>query len=296
MSPKGNSVTAYLEQLVECSITGTSSDILTTCNVIAAAKTALTTDQFRELRDSAPFTDKVWSKLLQIGLDSRLQDICDRLPPKWSTIHRIHCLADAELKNALADGAIHPKVSQGTLNRYLQEKRFLDGADGLPRDFKSLAQVLTPADAEDDALTRFRSDLDKLVSVYGFRVQYDGDQSAVALRQKRSQDKGQELIELLYRDLKSTWDNAPDNFKTLFSLASLEELVNAPMNDFTGFLNKVRKNREGFWTFHGHDYLYKVALEYLKTTSRAQRFNYKKTTERSRRNPSHTGFPCLLYP
>ena len=48
------------------------------------------------------------------------------------------------------------------------------------------------------------------------------------------------------------------------------------MNDFTGFLNRVRKNREGFWTFHGHDYLHKVALEYSKTISRAQRFNYKR--------------------
>ena len=81
---------------------------------------------------------------------------------------------------------------------------------------------------------------------------------------------------VLFKDLKTTWENAPENLKTLFSLSSLEDLVNAPMNDFTGFLNRVRKNREGFWTFHGHDYLHKVALEYLKTTSRAQRFNYKR--------------------
>ena len=129
MSPKGKSVTAYLEQLVECSITGTTDDILRTCSVIASAKDALSADDFRSLRDRAPITDKVWSKLLQIGLDTRLEDLKESLPPKWSTIYLIHNLTDEELKDAMDDGAIHPQVSQGTFNRYLKEKRF----QGLPK-------------------------------------------------------------------------------------------------------------------------------------------------------------------
>ena len=276
MSPKGKSVTVYLEQLVECSITGTVNDILRTCSVIASAKDALAADDFRSLRDRAPITDKVWSKLLQIGLDTRLERLKESLPPKWSTIYLVHNLTDEELKDAMDDGAIHPQVSQGTFNRYLKEKRFQGSAEGTPRDFKSLVQVLIPDNAQEEEVDRFKGDLDKLVSVYGFKTHYEGDTSAVALRKRRSLDRSQELMGVLFKDLKTTWENAPENLKTLFSLSSLEDLVNAPMNDFTGFLNRVRKNREGFWTFHGHDYLHKVALEYLKTTSRAQRFNYKR--------------------
>lgn len=276
MSSEGKPVTTYLEELVECSITGTTDDILRTCSVIASAKDALSPDDFRDLRDRAPITDKVWSKLLQIGLDTRLEGLKDSLPSKWSTIYQVHTLSDEELQDAVKDGAIHPKVSQGTLTRYLKEKRFQGTAEGMPEDFESLVQVLIPQDAQEEEVERFKGDLDKLVSVYGFRTQYVGDTSAVALRQKRSQDKGQELMGTLFRDLKTTWDNSPDNLKTLFSLSSLDDLVNAPMNDFTGFLNRVRKNREGFWTFHGHDYIHKIALEYLKTTSRAQRFNYRR--------------------
>ena len=31
-----------------------------------------------------------------------------------------------------------------------------------------------------------------------------------------------------------------------------------------------------FWISHAHDYIHKIALEYLKASSRAQRFNYRR--------------------
>ena len=34
--------------------------------------------------------------------------------------------------------------------------------------------------------------------------------------------------------------------------------------------------QEPFWTFHAHDYIHKIALEYLKASTRAQRFNYRR--------------------
>ena len=298
MSPKGKSVTAYLEQLVECSITGTTDDILRTCSVIASAKDALSADDFRSLRDRAPITDKVWSKLLQIGLDTRLEELKESLPPKWSTIYLVHNLTDEELKDAMEDGAIHPQVSQGTFNRYLKEKRFQGSAEGTPRDFKSLVQVLIPDNAQEEEVDRFKGDLDKLVSVYGFKTHYEGDTSAVALRKRRSLDRSQELMGVLFKDLKTTWENAPENLKTLFSLSSLEDLVNAPMNDFRlhgvpeqgqkeprRVLNVPRsrlspQGRPG------------VPEDHL-TRSTVQ---LQKKTKRSRRNPSHTRFSRLLHP
>ena len=78
------------------------------------------------------------------------------------------------------------------------------------------------------------------------------------------------------KDLRDTWDSAPTELKTLFNLKSLDELVQGQMSDFTGFLNRVRRGRDQFWTFHAHDYIHKIALEYLKTESRGQRFNYRR--------------------
>ena len=53
-------------------------------------------------------------------------------------------------------------------------------------------------------------------------------------------------------------------------------MVQAPMTAFTGFLNRVREGREGFWSFHANDYIRKITLEYLKAPSRGQRFNYRR--------------------
>ena len=38
----------------------------------------------------------------------------------------------------------------------------------------------------------------------------------------------------------------------------------------------VQGDRKKFWAVHGTDYIHKVALEYLRTTNRAQRFNYRR--------------------
>jgi len=115
-----------------------------------------------------------------------------------------------------------------------------------------------------------------VVSRYGFRTQYEEDQSLVNLRQERAQNRSQELVGILTKELKSTWEDGKQKLKTLFSLTSLEDLILAPMSSFTGFLNRVRGGRDAFWEIHGVDYIHKVALEYLRTTNRAQRFNYRR--------------------
>ena len=63
--------------------------------------------------------------------------------------------------------------------------------------------------------------------------------------------------------------------KTTNALWSLDGLIQTPMTAFTGFLNRVREDREGFWSFHANDYIRKINLEYLKAPSRGQRFNYR---------------------
>jgi hypothetical protein len=83
-------------------------------------------------------------------------------------------------------------------------------------------------------------------------------------------------VSVLTKDLESTWDKGEQSLKTLFSLNSLDDLVLAPMSSFTGFLNRVQGDRKQFWAVHGVDYIHKVALEYLRTTNRAQRFNYRR--------------------
>jgi len=91
-----------------------------------------------------------------------------------------------------------------------------------------------------------------------------------------SLSRSKELVRVHSRDLKSTWEEGGQELKTLFELGSLEDLVLAPMSSFTGFLNRVRGGREKIWSNHGKDYIHKFALEYLRTSNRGQRFNYRR--------------------
>ena len=282
-TPTTKSVSEFLEELVKGTHQGSVDDILHITKVIRNARETLSEEEFRDLRDRWVKSQglekgghKVWSKLLQIGLDDRLEGLKEHLPSTYTTLHLVHCLTDEELKVGVNDGHIHPKVSQGSLNRWVKYFRFEGQTEEVPEDFSSLVKVLGPASVSEEVLNRFKGDLEKLVSVYGFKTKYEEDQTMVHLRQQRSVDRSQEMEGRLTKDLRSTWDRAEDSLKTLFSLGSLEDLVLAPMQTFTGFLNKVSKGRDQFWSLHGTDYIHKVALEYLRTTARAQRFNYRR--------------------
>jgi len=276
MSAPSKSKTEFLVDLVGGSITGSVDDILRICRVIRTAKESLTPMEFKDLRERSPFSEKVWSKLLQIGLDDRLEAVKDSLPPLYTTIHLIHCLTDEELESGVRDGHIHPNVTQGSLNRWIRHRRFHGGEEVIPEDFKTLVQVMAPLDLSEDTLTRFKGDLEEVVTRYGFRSQYEEDQSMVSLRQQRSQDRSHALVSVLTKDLESIWEKGEQSLKTLFSLNSLDDLVLAPMSSFTGFLNRVQGDRKKFWAVHGVHYIHKVALEYLRTSNRAQRFNYRR--------------------
>jgi hypothetical protein len=276
MSTPSKSKTEFLEDLVSGSITGSVDDILRVCGVIKTAKESLTPDEFRDLRDDSPYSEKVWSKLLQIGLDDRLEGVKDHLPPLYTTIHLIHCLTDEELVLGTRDGHIHREVTQGSLNRWIRHQRFQKGSEVISGDFRTLVQVITPPEVSEEVMEGFKQELEGLVSRYGFRTQYEEDHSMVEVRQQRSQDRSQELVSVLTKDLESTWVEGEQDLKNLFSLTSLDDLVLAPMSSFTGFLNRVRGNRKKFWDIHSVDYIHKVALEYLRTTNKGQRFNYKR--------------------
>ena len=93
------------------------------CLVIKEANETLTDEAFRDLRSKCDVSEKVWSKLLQVGKDGRLLEIKSSLPSKYMTIHQIHCLSDEELKEGIKDGIINPNVSEENLTKWLKDIR-----------------------------------------------------------------------------------------------------------------------------------------------------------------------------
>ena len=170
MSAPSKSKTEFLVDLVGGSITGSVDDILRICRVIRTAKESLTPMEFKDLRERSPFSEKVWSKLLQIGLDDRLEAVKDSLPPLYTTIHLIHCLTDEELVTGVREGHIHPKVSQGSLNRWIRHHRFQGGTEAVPDDFSALVHVMCPPEVSEELRwTGFSRQVPSLTSEAGYR-------------------------------------------------------------------------------------------------------------------------------
>ena len=64
----------------------------------------------KNLFDALPFSKATFVKLSQIGGDSRLRGITDRLPASFSIIYEITLLSDEQFGQAVASNKIRPKV------------------------------------------------------------------------------------------------------------------------------------------------------------------------------------------
>ena len=273
-----SSVTDYLEVLVAEQAKEKSADsVLAVSALVRQAKENLSEENFTDLRERAGYGEKVWSKFLQIGLDERLIPLAKReqLPSSYTTIHAIHCLSDEELEAAKTQGIIYSNISQGNLTRWLRGFRYGELA-GEDVDETPLITIHGPSDLSEETFGRLREDLQKIASIYGCKTITDADASSVSLRQQQSLDKSKQLEITLMKDLKSTWDKSEHQYRTLFGVNSLDDLVNAKMPVFTGFLNKVRGSKDAFWRLHSHDFIHKNAMEFCKCNGRGQRYNYKR--------------------
>tara|TARA_B100000003_G_C10863590_1_gene344050 strand:- start:379 stop:957 length:579 start_codon:yes stop_codon:yes gene_type:complete len=90
------------------------------------------------------------------------------------------------------------------------------------------------------------------------------------------QTTAEQILELLVGRMDAVVASADPALVDQFSVASGEALAKGEMRQFTGFLVRATGSTDAMWQHHGKDYCLKVCLEFNSTTSRAQRFNYKK--------------------
>ena len=71
-------------------------------------------------------------------------------------------------------------------------------------------------------------------------------------------------------------DKASEELRKLFEIESDDDLLNADMKHFAGFLMKLSGSREQFWKEYGSAYCLKIGKEFASSESKAQRGNYKR--------------------
>ena len=252
----------------------TAYEVLESGQTLGVMEQRLTPEDFQTLCKGTGWHPKVISKLLAIGRDKRLVPLLPQLPGSYSAIYPLTTLTDAELNLAVSEGICRLDASSREVLDWLKVKR-LEGMD--------LPETLTFSGTSTDPLTKERkaallAALQQAALSFGVTV-VEGSAKEVGTRKatKASRESiAQHLLQQLIADLTPVVEEAPHTLLQEFEVFSAEDLVEGEIRTLTGVLIRLCGSSQGMWESYGPIYCRKVALEFNRTDSRAQRFNYRK--------------------
>ena len=99
--------------------------VMDVARVCFEASEHLTASQKKELVQQLPFKQPAFSKLSQIGKDTRLHapEVVRLLPPHYSIVYLLTKLTDDELESAVKEGVINPDMKRAELQKWLSSRR-----------------------------------------------------------------------------------------------------------------------------------------------------------------------------
>ena len=252
----------------------TAYEVLESGQTLGVMEQRLTPEDFQTLCKGTGWHPKVISKLLAIGRDKRLVPLLPQLPGSYSAIYPLTTLTDAELNLAVSEGICRLDASSREILDWIKVKR-LEGMD--------LPETLTFSGTSTDPLTKERkaallAALQQAALSFGVTV-VEGSAKEVGTRKatKASRESiAQHLLQQLIADLTPVVEEAPHTLLQEFEVFSAEDLVEGEIRTLTGVLIRLCGSSQGMWESYGPIYCRKVALEFNRTDSRAQRFNYRK--------------------
>ena len=288
-------VLATFRQLVaENPYTGTAEQIVTLSLALAEAGKRLDPTTFRLYKEATEINPKIISKLNVIGKtllkmkEKERRDVIRKLPASYSTIHLLCSLKPDELVTAAKSGSLTPSISIREAKDYVTQVRFPRvaastgerGRWGVRQEH--LFSVYRPEEhpLAGEALKAMETALRKVCGDYGVELRQANSDSTRSLKQQQKAARAGFWRECLQKELDQKWfKDQPDEVKKQFDLKKMEELHDAPLRAFTGFLIRADGGKEKFWEKHGQAYVAKLQFLMEMTEDNAQRYNLKRRLE-----------------
>ena len=251
----------------------TAQEVLDTGQTLLLQEVLLNSEDFQTFCKATGWHPKVVSKLLVIGRDKRLLPLTPQLPRSYSAIYPLTTLTDAELNLAVSEGTCRPDASSREVLDWIKVKR-LEGMQ--------LPETVTFSGTSVDPLTKERkaallAALQQAALTFGVIVIEGGPSTGTRKATKASRETiAQHLLQQLTTDLNPVVAEAPETVLKEFEVTSAGDLAEGEIRTLTGVLVRLSGGTEGMWQTYGNLYCLKVAMEYNRTESRAQRFNYRK--------------------
>ena len=283
----------FVQFVQENPYTGTAEQVVTLSLGIAAAGKQLSRATFALYRDASGIGDKVFSKLKVVG--ERLGELDDKtrravvkgLPASYSAIHLLCSLKPEELVTAVKTEQVTPKTSVRAATSYVRQVRFpfksAPGGEvgrwGIKEE--TLFRVSRPEATAlgEDQQQVLEEELRKVCSRFGVQLR-QGVESTTSLREEDRRQKAAFWRSVLEGELPQKWFRQTDEeVRKQFNLKAVEEVWDAPLRSFTGFLVRTGGGQAKFYEEHGQAYVAK--LHYLQETTqdRSTKYNLKRRIE-----------------
>jgi len=248
-------------------------EVLESGQTLALMEQRLAPNDFQTLCKGTGWHPKVIAKLLVIGRDKRLLPLIPQLPGSYSAIYPLTTLTDAELNLAVSESICRPDASSREVLDWIKVKR-LEGMD-LPESSTYTGTSVDPLTKERKAA--LLAALQQAALTFGVTITEGSNAPGTRKATKASRETiAQNLLQQLTGELTPVVEKAPETLLQEFEVTSAENLAVGEIRTLTGVLVRLCEGTEGMWQTYGNLYCLKVSLEYNRTESRAQRFNYRK--------------------
>ncbi len=99
--------------------------VMKVAQLCSEANERLSATQKKELIGQLPFKQPAFSKLSQIGKDTRLHvpEMVRLLPPHYTIVYMLTQLTDDELASAAKENVINPDMNRANLQKWLNSRR-----------------------------------------------------------------------------------------------------------------------------------------------------------------------------
>ena len=271
--------------------TGSVKNIVDTSIDISNKASTFTESEFNYFKSQLDISPKIFSKLKVIGdrlkqfSDDELEVVINQLPQSYSTIHVLCSLTEKDMFTAAQRGLISPSMSVRNARSFVNQIKYPtqstpDGEKG-KWGYKQqhLFNIVRPENTQlsEEVVNQLQNELRKICTEYGVKIQTANPSDATTLRQLSREEKASFWRSILKKEIPEKWFFTTSNLlRDEYDLCTIDELFDAPIKTFTGFIIRNGVGKENFKKEYGKPYLAKLQILSEVTDDIGQRYNYRK--------------------
>jgi hypothetical protein len=259
--------------LIEKDYGNTAAEVLQTCALVAEFAQEHTPDEVKAFQEAVGINSQVWSRLIALHKDSRLKKHLEDLPASYTALYAVSRMQDQEIDAAIKQGIIHRHASSHAILAWSKHSRLTRGEVVPP--WKCLMVFEKHVDEGESAVMITR--INGIAKEYGARLVRESDYVPESPElETKSQLIGQ-LEEAIRRLAAPLFESMTEIKRSYAGISVIDDFLFIDMKSFA-FVTRSNDERRtvGSKSAYPPIYVYRLALEFLRTDSRSQRFNYKR--------------------